>query len=97
MGNRQDHRAKAEAVSARDKTGGPAFPSIIYDRAIDPDPRVCFATMQGMTLRDFFAAMALQGYIATMPSNATYRDAAEKAYRVADAMIDERENHDGAQ
>jgi len=45
----------------------------------------------GMTLRDYFAASALTGYLAafagpevTIPSS---RDAAEKAYRFADAMM----------
>jgi hypothetical protein len=45
----------------------------------------------GMTLRDYFAAAAMQGHIAAgVPSDVTYRDIADKAYRAADAMIGER-------
>jgi hypothetical protein len=49
----------------------------------------------GMTLRDYFAASALTGYLAafagpevTIPPT---KDAAEKAYRFADAMMKARD------
>lgn len=71
-------------------TAGPPFPATV-DPAIDPDPRFSFATLQGMSLRDWFAGMAMQGYLmGGIPTTATYGDVAEKAYRAADAMIKER-------
>jgi hypothetical protein len=62
------------------ETGGPAFPvNDVY---------------RGMTLRDWFAGMAVQGLFAALPvTNAldmTYEDVAGKAYRMADAMLKER-------
>lgn len=60
-------------------TGGPAFP---------------FGTaFSGMTLRDYFAAQALQGICANQ-DNRTYRgpmDFAVAAYVLADAMLKARE------
>lgn len=46
----------------------------------------------GMTLRDYFAAKAMQTYMHQEVWNPdTYKDAAEKSYRVADAMLKARE------
>ena len=61
-------------------TGGPAFPS----RDVHTDGRVFFE--EGMTLRDYFAAKALQGICASGPSVewTSVRLAAE-AYDLADA------------
>jgi hypothetical protein len=63
------------------RTGGPAFPSGEF---VNMEP------WDGMTLRDYFAAKALQGWLAdgldTDPENA-----AEQAYAIADAMIAARE------
>jgi len=56
------------------KTGGPAFP---YG-----------TTYVGMTLRDYFAAKAMQGLMdAAMPM----AEIAEAAYDMADAMLKARE------
>jgi len=60
----------------------PAFPCdlTMYDKEVQ-------VQMQGMTLRDYFAAKAMQ---ALLPTN--YIDAnAVLAYRVADAMLKARE------
>jgi hypothetical protein len=77
------------------KDGGPAFPTHVYDPRIEPDPRFSIATIQGMTMRDWFAGMAMQGYIsAGVPSEVTYRDMAEKFYKAADAMLEERYRSD---
>ena len=58
-------------------TGGPAFPT---ERNLT----------QGMTLRDYFAAKAMQG-IMTDPNLSMGRDeVAEWAYRQADAMLKAR-------
>jgi hypothetical protein len=63
-------------------TGGPAFPIPNVDHAYD-----------GMSLRDYFAARAMQGIIGTQP----YPDGivtvgiAGDAYAIADAMLKTRE------
>lgn len=49
---------------------------------------------KGMTLRDYFAAKAMQGILsATLTPNTIWSqdDAAETAYNVADAMLKARE------
>jgi hypothetical protein len=57
-------------------TGGPAFP---YDHA-------------GMTLRDYFAAKALQSILLDQRNASnSYREDAESAYKAADAMLKARE------
>ncbi|MBT0363626.1 hypothetical protein [Morganella morganii] len=75
-----------------DKTGGSAFPmlgSVAYnsDWSIDP----------GMTLRDYFAAKAMQGIITTAAAPILTSlaglddDIAKTAYELADAMLRARE------
>jgi hypothetical protein len=63
--------------------GGPAFP------VVDP-VTISSYVIPGMTLRDYFAAMAMQG--ALQASNGLYDknwrdDAAMKSYLMADAML----------
>jgi hypothetical protein len=66
-----------------DKTGGPAFPTKSYDVA-----RQTWTIEEGMTLRDYFAAKAMQGLMdAAMPMP----EIAEAAYDMADAMLKARE------
>ena len=61
-------------------TGGPAFP--VVDDA---------ARMPGMTLRDWFAAKAMQAFIGSETEGGMrYPQVAEVAYLYADAMIQER-------
>ena len=72
------------------ETGGPAFPchpEIIPHRDHD------FA---GMTLRDYFAARAMQGFL-TAEYASTYRPEvwAKDAYEMADAMLKAREVKNG--
>lgn len=64
------------------KDGGPAFPR---DHAHDGH--------NGMTLRDYFAAKAMQGNISSMVEGQEFDPAmgAEWSYKVADAMIKARE------
>jgi hypothetical protein len=66
-------------------TGGPAFP-INANESADR----CIYT--GMTLRDYFAAKAMQAAI-TSPNLAVFEDdvIAEGAYKIADAMMKARE------
>lgn len=65
--------------------GGPAFPNVpdgAGDRWADWDT--------GMTLRDYFAAKAMQGFIAQELASQPYESAAEVArasYAMADAML----------
>lgn len=81
-------------------TGGPAFPitsswyshesgSGYVDYAVD-------GSNEGLTIRDWFAAKAMQGLIASPRGTPTGADAtdtyyAEMAYIMADAMLAERE------
>lgn len=71
-------------MSAHDN-GGPAFPVAYGDGRIE-----------GMTLRDYFAAKAMAAWIATYGDNphpATTGHAetvANNAYQIADAMLAER-------
>jgi hypothetical protein len=67
-------------------TGGPAFPCTEANYA---DPKWSF---EGMTLRDYFAAKAMQAFWndeALHPS-VTKQNAAEWAYSMADAMLEAR-------
>ncbi len=72
-------------------TGGPTFP-------LHP---VCMKGQEGMTLRDYFAAKALQSMLAAYPCQAIsqedggiqadYEAVAGDAYEIADAMLKARE------
>jgi hypothetical protein len=63
-------------------TGGPAFP--IKGPVMTSD-------VQGMTLRDYFAAKALQRFIGTEKEGGMlYDQVAEVAYLYADAMLKAR-------
>ena len=59
-------------------TGGPAFPHQSYG-----------AVRAGMTLRDYFAAKAMQGMLANGESG--LQKLSQAAYIVADAMLKARE------
>lgn len=68
-------------MSDTTETGGPAFP-VSSDNYANPDST-------GMTLRDYFAAKAMQA-AATNPTGAdgfTFEQRAEWAYAQADAML----------
>lgn len=62
-------------------TGGPAFP-------INVDSEM---TCLGMTLRDYFAAKAMQGFASNLGPGVTFNSRAEIAYQWADAMLKARE------
>ena len=66
------------------ETGGPAFP---YDlTSYDDEVRIQY---QGMTLRDYFAAKAMQGLLsATKTSDGEM--IARDSYKMADAMLKAR-------
>jgi len=63
-------------------TGGNAFPVLIVDRPKE------LAHFNGMTLRDYFAAKAMQ--VLLPETTANLPRVAERAYEVADAMTKER-------
>jgi hypothetical protein len=74
-------------------TGGPAFPYPFYD-----EKGHCIDGIDGMTLRDYFAAKALQGLLADpepfdlWDGDKTIADTyAREAYVYADAMLRARE------
>ena len=63
------------------KDGGPAFPGLHPSKE-------CTYKDSGMTLRDYFAAKAMQGLIERGQSNET---TPQWAYWIADAMLKARE------
>ena len=68
-------------------TGGPAFPGL------HPSEE-CHYKDAGMTLRDYFAARALQNFrdqIGSQSDQEWFNQVAEGAYRMADAMLKARE------
>ena len=73
--------------------GGPAFPFR------EQDGGGSFERFPGMTLRDYFAVAAMQGFCAsfTGPSLEKFPFAAvaERAYQQADAMLAARERKEG--
>lgn len=62
-------------------TGGPAFPTKNY-AAIQP---IAEGYSEGMTLRDWFAGMAMQGLCSG--NSTSPQQIAQAAYIVADAML----------
>jgi hypothetical protein len=60
------------------ETGGPAFPTDSHEY-----------NYQGMTLRDYFAAKAMQGLMAST-IDATLKTFAQQSYKMADAMLEAR-------
>lgn len=78
-----------------DKTGGSAFPCIRTTSFMGTPQQESF---EGMTLRDYFAAKAMQGILASPVAFTlrgepiTYGESqiAELAYQYADAMLKQR-------
>lgn len=68
------------------KDGGPAFPESYIG---DDIPNIGIGG--GMSLRDWFAGMALQGLLACEESGVGIERFAEASYKFADAMLAERE------
>lgn len=71
---------------SKQDTGGPAFPVQISE----------YRVQDGMTLRDYFAAKAMQADLSTYSEDLIYESQdwfvarAEKWYEVADAMLKAR-------
>ena len=68
-------------------TGGPAFPAHHFDLAEGE---------HGMTLRDYFAAKAMQGMLSGKLINTKTAVIAQDCYAMADAMLKQREDNNGS-
>jgi hypothetical protein len=76
--------AQGEGRMNNPNTGGPAFPvQSIYIEDQETNS-------QGMTLRDYFAAKAMQAYVAHNKAY-DFDDIAAISFRVADAMLKARD------
>jgi hypothetical protein len=70
-------------------TGGPAFPSLPIVQEFEGKR---LTMTEGLTMRDYFAAKYLEGYMANPEIGFPEReDAAREAYLMADAMLRARE------
>ena len=71
-------------MSADTNTGGQAFPNEGFNGWGKPE--------EGMTLRDYFAAKAMQGFMANKSNPMHYQpeEDAQWAYMIADAMLKAR-------
>ena len=72
-------------MSNKINDGGPAFPRTGADGHTSPQ--------SGMTMRDYFAAAALQGLLSSIEPNQLWcgEDVAVTCYRTADTMLKARE------
>jgi hypothetical protein len=73
-------------MSADTNTGGPAFPQHGFDNIAER-----FTSQGGMTLRDYFAAKAMQGFLASIRPQDKVEVVPEIAYAMADAMLEARQ------
>lgn len=72
--------------------GGPAFPAEVEERYYCMGNQVRKVSKPGMSLRDYFAAKAMQGDIAaSAEKRPNPTDCAAWAYQMADAMLAARE------
>jgi hypothetical protein len=75
----------------REKTGGAAFPTPRF--MVDDESRILGFSINtdGMSLRDYFAAKAMQGFLADGAApDVSKETVASMAYAMADAMLEER-------
>jgi hypothetical protein len=76
-------------------TGGPAFPVADPFKVKCPDTETeALRLQQGMTLRDYFAAKAMQGVVSGLSTRGeplNYKECALFSYELADAMLKARE------
>jgi len=73
-------------MSNKINDGGPAFPSPPIQHS-----NGFYSTGNGMTLRDYFAAAALQGILARGQSLSSKKDEVLEAFKYSDAMLKARE------
>lgn len=79
--------------------GGPAFPGGVTDCFIDSPhggkeraSAYGFQPVEGMSLRDWFAGMAIYSAVASSADDSDLEWIAGRAYRIADAMISARKS-----
>ena len=72
-------------------TGGPAFPVPLTDSQESAWNAAGFSSANGMTLRDYFAAKAMQGWLAEGCEGISVTVIAKFSYEMANAMLKERE------
>lgn len=89
--NVQRRGLSAEMIMSNKNNGGPAF-------AASGHPEKQFIQQEGMTLRDYMAAKAMQGWLASFPESYQHPVSSGKAdlvaevsYLMADAMLRARE------
>ena len=70
--------------------GGPAFPEISYKEPLGGGSHI-MTVYGGMTLRDYFAAKAMQAFYTNYENSSDAKEASARAYVIADAMLVERE------
>ena len=76
--------------------GGPAFPTVATatTHGFYADGQPCmthYGSRSGISVRDYFAAAALQGMLADLNTGGSDSQFAESAYAYADAMLKARE------
>ena len=81
---------------SEDRDGGPAFPTAAKTLTVNPveDGRALithYGSQSGMTLRDYFAAAALTGSLASSHTDGEPDEFARTAYILADEMLKARE------
>lgn len=80
---------------SKTNNGGPAFPLFTpeWHEEVSAKGLSSHDFTMGMTLRDYFAAKAMQGFASMMTSNAPelYYILAKDAYKLADVMLKARE------
>ena len=80
-------------MNGYDKTGGPAFPGGVNSVYTDIDTGC--PTQEGMTLRDYFAAKAMQGMLSNpglVSDGKFHEENFSAAYEAADVMLAARNN-----
>ena len=70
-------------------TGGPAFPGVEYKQPAGGGSHI-MTLVGGMSLRDYFAAKAMQAWLVGVDSPKV-EHCAKQAYEIADAMLAARE------
>ena len=70
-----------------DKTGGPAFP---YAYRLPSGNIDTLKQYSGLSMRDYFAGMALQGWLANPNFKRSVEEYAIDAYKYADALLTQR-------